>query len=110
MPPRARALPHAKSAVRVASTTLSMVFPMRSSRAMLSTHLMKVSTTQGSADRVMTNRTKRPAGPYSPVFTATMPTMEKMKAPMKLESAVCETLSATTSEKARGVALLLAEA
>ena len=36
--------------------------------------------------------------------------MEKMKAPMKLDSAVCDTSSSSTRKKARGVAACPAEA
>jgi hypothetical protein len=35
-------------------------------------------------------------------------TMEKMKAPMKLDSAVCDRSSASTRAKARGVAFVSA--
>ena len=77
---------------------------------MRSTQRTNVSTTSANTMTVRPKSATRPADPKNSFFMAVSATTLKMKAPMKVDSAFCDTSSATTSGNERGVALLLAEA
>ncbi len=98
-----------KAAVAAAST-FSIDEPSRPSLAMRSTQRTKVSTTSAKTTTVRPKSATRPPGWKNSFFIAVSATTPKMNAPMKVESAFCDTSSAMTSGNERGVAALLAEA
>src|SRR5690606_31725160 len=97
-------------ALAVAASTVSMVVPMRPRRAIRSTQRTKVRITTANTSTVTAKRANRLAGPKYWVFTDVSGTMLKIKAPIKVDRAFCETSSAIISLKDLGVAVVLAEA